>query len=82
MIEAWIYNVESYFQLNIIPRKYWVKAVIGFFHQTHFEELREFRKLPYKEFKKEIIAMYNRPDLSHSKITELLQTHQKSDETA
>ena len=56
--------------------------MISFFHQNHFEELREFRKFPYREFKKEIIAMYKRPDLSHSKITELFQTQQTSDESA
>ena len=82
LIEAWIYNVESFFQLNSIPRKFWVKSTISFFHQQHFEELREFRKLPYKDFKRDIIAMYKRPDLSHCKITELFQAQQKDDESA
>ena len=81
LIEAWVYNVESYFQLNHVPRTFWVKATIGFFHQQHFDELRHYRKLPYREFKKTIITLFKRPDLTHAKITELFQAQQGADES-
>ncbi len=82
LIEAWVYNVEAYFQLNKVPRRHWVRSMVRFFHQNHFDEVREYRKFSYRDFKNKIIAMFKRPDLSHSKISELFQTQQNSDESA
>jgi len=81
LIEAWIYNAELYMQLNNIPEQFWVKTVVGMIHQMHFDEIRPLRHLPYWDFKRKVITLFKRPDLTQSKLNEFLQSAQERDES-
>ena len=59
----------------------WVMGCISNFHSEHYLEIKEHRHLPYSDFKRVIIEQYRKPDLTHSKLQELLQTQQDVDES-
>ena len=46
----------------------------------HFHEIRPLRHLPYPDFKRKVITLFKRPDLTQSKLNEFLQSAQERDE--
>ena len=67
-------------ELNGIPRVFWPKTCIANFHQQHFDQVRPHRYLPYREFKKKVVATFKRPDMTQYKIKELWTIKQLDDE--
>ncbi len=65
-----------HFEVNRIPSNLWVKAIISHFDTRQFDEIHPIRKLPYAEFRKEIVTMFKKPDLTQSKIKELIDVVQ------
>ena len=79
-IESWLYQMENYMEVNGIPRAFWPKTCIANFHQENFDQVRPHRYLPYREFKKKVIATFKRPDMTQYKIKELWTIKQLEDE--
>ena len=47
----------------------------------HFTQLQEHRHLPYFDFKEIVIELFKSPDLTHTRLKELMQIKQNNDET-
>ncbi len=73
--------MEFHFELSKTPPELWIKGILAHFDSAHFDEVRVHRKLPYSRFKKEIISMFKKPDLTHAKVQELMSLTQFEDET-
>ena len=73
--------MEYHFEVNRIPANLWVKALISHFDTRQFDEIHPIRKLAYSEFRREIVSMFRKPDLTQSKINELMDVTQEEDES-
>ena len=56
--------MESYIELTCIPLGFGVNTCIDKFHPQHFHQLRPDRYLPYRKFKKQVIEIFKRPDIT------------------
>ncbi len=79
-IEQWLYQMEYDLKFRHVPRDLFVQSIINQVHSKHFKEVRAHRKLEYKAFRKTLIKLYKRPDLTHVGIQELLNISQARDE--
>ena len=79
-IQQWLYQMKYHFEANAVPPSQWVKNFIINFHTDHFTELQEHRHLPYFDFKEIVIELFKSPDLTHTRLKELIQIKQNSDE--
>ena len=79
-IESWFYQMENYVELNGFNRRFWVKTRISYFHSQHFDQVWAHRNIPYREFKKKIIEIFKRPDMTKYKIKELWTAQQDENE--
>ena len=80
IIESWFYQMEDYMELHGVPRGHWVKTCIANFNSQHYDQVRCHRYLPYAEFKKKVIEIFKRPDMTQYKIKELWTIQQYEDE--
>ena len=80
IIESWFYQMEDYMELNGVPRGHWVKTCIANFNSQHYDQVRCHRYLPYREFKKKVIEIFKRPDMTQYKIKELWSAQQDDEE--
>ena len=80
IIESWFYQMEDYMELNGIPHAHWVKTCIANFNTQHYDQVHYHRHLPYREFKRRVIEIFKRPDMTQYKIKELWTIKQYEDE--
>ena len=72
IIESWFYQMEDYIELNGVPRAHWVKTWIANFNSQHYDQVRCHRYIRYREFKKKVIKIFKRPDMTQYKIKRTL----------
>ena len=79
-IRSWLYQMENYMELNGIPRGFWVKTCMANFHTQHFDQVGANRHMHYREFKKKVIEIFRKPDMTQYRIKELCTIRQDKDE--
>ena len=72
--------MENYVDGNRIPMLQWIQFCISNFHAQHYEQIRQHRYLTYREFKRKLIDMFRKPDLTQYKIKQLWEIEQATDE--
>ena len=72
--------MENYFEVNRVPMYQWIRFCTANFHSQHYEQIRHHRYLTYRDFKRKLVDMFRKPDLTQYKIRQLWEIEQASDE--
>ena len=79
-IDQWIFQMEYDLQFRQVPTRLWVASLINQVHSKHFKECRAHRHLKYPDFKRKLIELYKRPDMTQAMLQNLLSAAQERDE--
>ena len=79
-IESCFYQKKNYFEANRIPKHQRIKFCISNFHSQQYEQVRHHRYLTYRDFKRKLIDMLRKPDLTQYKIKQLWEIEQATEE--
>ena len=66
--------------MNRVEKGQWVKSCIANFHSQYFYQIRIHRYIRYKEFKRKVLELFQRPDLSHFKARQFTEARQEENE--
>ena len=72
--------MEYDLQFRQVPSRLWVASLINQVHSKHFKECRTHRHLKYPDFKRKLIELYKRPDMTQTMLQNLLSVMQERDE--
>ena len=58
-------------QLNGVPYEHWLKSCIAYLNSQHFDHEHSHRYLPYSAFRKKVIEIFKRAEMTQYQIKEL-----------
>ena len=79
-IDAWIFQMETYFVASMIPEAARVSIMACRIHLQHFNEVKPHTQKAYPYFRKALREIFRNPDMTQARLMELAEVKQKREE--